>query len=51
MRRIVLLATVPAGLCVPPAQAAPKLERCGGALCGTPQRPLDPARPDGAATI
>jgi pimeloyl-ACP methyl ester carboxylesterase len=30
-----------------PAQAKPRLHRCGGAVCGSVPRPLDPARPHG----
>jgi pimeloyl-ACP methyl ester carboxylesterase len=30
-----------------PAQAKPRLHRCGGAVCGSVLRPLDPAKPHG----
>ena len=30
-----------------PAQAKPRLHRCGGAVCGSVTRPLDPAKPRG----
>ncbi len=30
-----------------PAQAKPRLHRCGGAVCGSVLRPLDPAKPRG----
>jgi pimeloyl-ACP methyl ester carboxylesterase len=30
-----------------PAQAKPRLHRCGGAVCGSVPRPLDPAKPHG----
>jgi pimeloyl-ACP methyl ester carboxylesterase len=47
MRRIVaVLVLVAGGLLAPPAHAV-ELRRCGGAMCGSIERPLDPARPDG----
>ncbi len=45
-RIVVVLALLGAGLLAPPAHAQ-ELTRCGGAMCGSIERPLNPAEPNG----
>ena len=47
MARRVVFATILALVLATPAEAAVKLRRCGGAVCGELRRPLDPERPHG----
>jgi pimeloyl-ACP methyl ester carboxylesterase len=45
-RIVVVLALLAGGLIAPPAQAQ-DLKRCGGAMCGSISRPLNPTQPNG----